>query len=109
MERFSHRRPRTSYVSDPANPVPYRHRPIQPTYSDGSQWYNWLTEDQRFVTDRKDVAVWKLPVLKQDLTLTGEVVADIFASTTGTTTTWWSSSSTSIPTTIPTPRCAATS
>jgi uncharacterized protein len=72
------------YVSDPANPVPYRHRPIQPAYSDGSQWYNWLTEDQRFVTDRKDVAVWKLPVLKKDLVLTGEVTADIFAATTGT-------------------------
>ena len=74
----------TSYISDPSNPVPYRHRPIQPTYSDGSEWYNWLTEDQRFVTDRKDVAVWKLPVLTKDLTITGEVVADIFASTTGT-------------------------
>jgi putative CocE/NonD family hydrolase len=74
----------TSYLSDPANPVPYRHRPIQETYSEGSQWGNWLTEDQRFVTDRKDVAVWKLPVLKKDLILTGEVVADIFASTTGT-------------------------
>jgi uncharacterized protein len=73
----------TSYVSDPANPVPYRHRPIQPTYSDGSQWYNWLTEDQRFVTDRSDVAVWRLPILDHDLTLTGEVVADVFASTTG--------------------------
>jgi len=74
----------TSYLSDPANPVPYRHRPIQPTYSEGSDWYNWLTEDQRFVTARKDVAVWKLPVLAKDLTITGEVVADIFASTTGT-------------------------
>ncbi len=74
----------TSYVSDPANPVPYRHRPIQPTYGLGSQWYNWLTEDQRFVTDRKDVAVWKLPVLTRDVTFTGEVVADIFAATTGT-------------------------
>ena len=74
----------TNYVSDPANPVPYRHRPIQPTYSKGSQWYNWLTENQRFVTDRKDVAVWKLPVLKKDLIVTGEVMADIYASTTGT-------------------------
>ncbi len=73
----------TSYLSDPANPVPYRHRPIQPTYSQGSEWYNWLTEDQRFVTSRKDVAVWKLPVLKKDLILTGEVIADIYASTTG--------------------------
>jgi predicted acyl esterase len=74
----------TSYVSDPANPIPYRHRPIQPTYSRGSEWFNWLTEDQRFVTDRKDLAVWKLPVLNQDLTITGDVVADIYASTTGT-------------------------
>ena len=77
-------RAQTTYLSDPANPVPYRHRPIQPTYSDGSEWFNWLTEDQRFVTDRKDVAVWKLPVLKKDLIVTGEVMADIFASTTGT-------------------------
>ncbi len=75
---------KTTYESDPANPVPYRHRPIQVTYSQGSQWFNWLTEDQRFVTDRKDVAVWKLPVLKKDLIVTGEVLADIFASTTGT-------------------------
>jgi hypothetical protein len=75
---------KTSYVSDPANPIPYRHRPIQPTYAQGSRWYNWLTEDQRFVTDRKDLAVWKLPVLKKDLAATGEVIADIFASTTET-------------------------
>jgi putative CocE/NonD family hydrolase len=74
----------TNYMSDPANPVPYRHRPIQPTYSEGSQWFNWMTEDQRFVSDRKDVAVWKLPVLKKDLIVTGEVTADIFAATTGT-------------------------
>jgi hypothetical protein len=73
----------TSYVSNPADPIPYRHRPIQPTYSDGSQWFNWLTEDQRFVTVRKDVAVWKLPVLANNLTITGEVVADIYAATTG--------------------------
>lgn len=73
----------TSYTSDPADPVPYRQRPIQPTYGHGSEWFNWLVQDQRFVTTRKDVAVWKLPVLTKDLTLTGEVVADIFAATTG--------------------------
>ena len=72
----------TAYTSDPADPVPYRHRPIQPTYGRGSDWYNWLTEDQRFVTARKDVAVWKL-LLTKDLTLTGQVDADIFAATTG--------------------------
>ncbi len=73
----------TSYVSDPGDPVPYRHRPIQPTYGLGSQWYDWLVEDQRFVTGRKDVAVWKMPALQHDLQLTGEVVADIYAATTG--------------------------
>lgn len=74
---------RTRYTSDPANPVPYRARPIQPTYGEGSQWYNWLTEDQRFLAGRNDVATWALPVLDHDLTLTGEVVADLFAATTG--------------------------
>jgi putative CocE/NonD family hydrolase len=73
-----------SYTSDPSNPVPYRHRPIQPTYSDGSTWSTWLIEDQRFVTNRKDIALWKLPPLKKDMVATGEVVADIFASTSGT-------------------------
>lgn len=77
---------KTIYVSDPANPVPYRHRPIQPTYGEGSKWGPWLVEDQRFVTDpklaRKDLAVWKMP-LDHDLTVTGEVIADLFASTTG--------------------------
>ena len=65
-------------------PCPTGTAPSRPTYSEGSQWFNWLTEDQRFVTDRKDLAVWKLPVLKKDLVVTGEVIADIFASTTGT-------------------------
>jgi len=74
---------RTTYTSDPANPVPYRHQPIQPTYANGSMWGNWMTEDQRFVTSRKDVAFWELPVLKKDLIMTGEVLADIFASTSG--------------------------
>jgi putative CocE/NonD family hydrolase len=41
-----------------------------------------MTEDQRFVTGRKDVAVWTMP-LDRDLTVTGDVIADIFMSTTG--------------------------
>ncbi len=74
---------KTSYVSDPANPVPFRPRPIQPTYGPGSKWYTWMLEDQRFVEGRKDLAIWRLPVLKKDLIVTGEVFADLFASTTG--------------------------
>jgi putative CocE/NonD family hydrolase len=72
-----------AYVSDPADPVPYRHRPIQSTYGTGSKWYTWLVEDQRFVTARKDVAAFTTDVLDGDVTVTGDVMADLFAATTG--------------------------
>jgi len=73
-----------SYTADPANPVPYRNRPIQSTYGDGSKWRTWLVEDQRFVSERKDLANFSTPVLEKDVTVTGDVIADLFASTTGT-------------------------
>jgi uncharacterized protein len=76
------------YVSDPANPVPYRHRPIQVTYSPGSKWFTWMVEDQRFVSDRADVATWTTPPLDHDVTVAGDVIADLFASTSGTDTDW---------------------
>ena len=78
-----------SYVSDPAHPVPYRQRPIQATYfAGGSKWSTWLVEDQRFVDDRADVLSWETPPLASDLTIAGEVVAKLFASTTGTDADW---------------------
>jgi putative CocE/NonD family hydrolase len=73
-----------NYDADPANPVPYRNRPIQSTYGDGSKWRTWLVEDQRFVSGRKDLANFSSPVLEKDVTVAGDVVADVFASTTGT-------------------------
>jgi len=77
------------YVSDPDHPVPYRHRPIQATYfSGGSKWSTWLVEDQRFVDDRPDVLSWETDVLDDDLTIAGEVVAHLFASTTGSDADW---------------------
>ena len=78
-----------SYVSDPAHPVPYRHRPIPPTYfPGGSGWTTWLVEDQRFVADRADVIGWETAPLDADVTIAGEVVADLFASTTGSDADW---------------------
>ena len=76
------------YVSDPANPVPYRHRPIQTTYAEGSKWYTWMVEDQRFVSGRPDVATWTTPPLDHDVTVAGDVIADLFASTSGTDADW---------------------
>jgi putative CocE/NonD family hydrolase len=77
-----------AYVADPADPIPYRHRPIQSTYGEGSTWRTWLAEDQSFVSGRKDLAKFSTPVLQSDLTVTGDVVADLFAATTGTDADW---------------------
>jgi putative CocE/NonD family hydrolase len=77
-----------SYISDPANPVPYRHRPVEATYSSGSRWYTWLLEDQRFVQGRPDVLTWSTGPLTEDVTLSGDIVAHLFASTTGTDSDW---------------------
>jgi putative CocE/NonD family hydrolase len=71
------------YVSDPANPVPYRERPISPTYP-GGDWRTWEVADQRFVEGRPDVVTYVSEPLKEDLTVTGEVAANLYASTSGT-------------------------
>jgi putative CocE/NonD family hydrolase len=77
-----------SYVSDPAHPVPYRSRPIEETYGPGSRWYTWLTEDQRFVHLRPDVLNWETEPLTEDVTVTGDIIAHLFASTSGTDSDW---------------------
>ena len=77
-----------AYVSDPARPVPYRPRPVEITYSSGSRWARWMTEDQRFVEARPDVRSWKTAPLTADVTVAGEVVARLFAATTGSDADW---------------------
>ena len=71
------------YISDPANPVPYRQRPISPTYP-GGDWRYWEVADQRFVDNRPDVLTFVSEPLDHDLTVTGPLSADLFASTSGT-------------------------
>ncbi|MEO8029408.1 MAG: CocE/NonD family hydrolase [Gemmatimonadota bacterium] len=72
------------FIADPAHPVPYRQRPTQWAYdSRGSNWYTWLTEDQRLVQLRPDVLSWQTAPLDHDVTIAGDVVADLFAATTG--------------------------
>jgi len=81
-----------SYVSDPAHPVPYRQRPVEPTYNPadqgGSRWSTWLVEDQRFVENRADVLTWETEPLKEDTVIAGDIVAHLFASTSGTDSDW---------------------
>jgi uncharacterized protein len=73
-----------SYISDPASPVPYRSLPIEATYGEGSRWGTWHVEDQRFVSTRPDVVSFIMDSLSEDVTVTGKVIAHLFASTTGT-------------------------
>jgi putative CocE/NonD family hydrolase len=71
------------YVSDPANPVPYRQRPVSPTYPSGD-WRTWEVADQRLVDNRPDVLSFVSAPLDRDLVITGPVAANLFASTSGT-------------------------
>src|SRR5450631_550094 len=73
-----------SYISDPAKPVPYREQPIEQTYGHGSHWNSWQVEDQRFVSSRQDVISFTGDSLKEDFTVTGNIIAHLFASTTAT-------------------------
>ncbi len=78
-----------SYVSDPARPVPYRPRPVQPTYyPKGSDWSSWMVMDQRFVHNRPDVLSWQTEPLKEDVAIAGDIVAHLFSSTSGTDSDW---------------------
>jgi putative CocE/NonD family hydrolase len=75
------------YVSDPANPVPYRPRPVPPTYP-GPEWRVWLVEDQRFVDHRPDVLLWQTEPLIEEVRVAGDIMADLVASTGGTDSDW---------------------
>jgi putative CocE/NonD family hydrolase len=79
---------RISYVSDPAHPVPYRTLPIEATYGEGSRWRTWHVEDQRFVTTRPDVVSFTSDTMTNNTTVTGKIMAHIFASTSGTDADW---------------------
>ncbi|MES2306333.1 MAG: CocE/NonD family hydrolase [Gemmatimonadota bacterium] len=72
-----------AYRADPAHPVPNTPRP-----DDGSAASSWLQQDQRFVDGRPDVLTWVSAALTSDITVVGNVVAHLFASTTGTDADW---------------------
>ncbi len=76
-----------SYISDPANPVPYRPRPVRPTYP-GPRWPVWLLQDQRFVEFRPDTLTWETKPLDHSVTIAGDIIAHLFASTSGTDSDW---------------------
>jgi putative CocE/NonD family hydrolase len=72
-----------SFVSDPANPVPY---------AEGKKMVftprKYMSDDQRFAGKRDDVLVYETEVLEEDMTLAGEILATLFVETTGTSADW---------------------
>ncbi|HEY3788827.1 MAG TPA: CocE/NonD family hydrolase [Urbifossiella sp.] len=80
-------RPSDEYLSDPANPVPYRPRPVRPTYP-GPEWPEWMVQDQRFTQGRPDVLCYQTEPLKEDVTIAGSMKVNLFASTSGTDADW---------------------
>lgn len=78
----------TEYVSDPAKPVPYRPRPNRPVGAAGGGWREWLVEDQREASGRPDVVTFVSEVLTAPVKISGEPVANLFASTSGTDSDW---------------------
>ena len=76
------------YISDPAKPVTYRARPIQPVGGKLSTWPRWLVDDQREAASRPDVAVFTSDVLTAPVKISGQPIANLVASTSGTDSDW---------------------
>ncbi|WP_420245380.1 CocE/NonD family hydrolase [Roseiterribacter gracilis] len=82
---------RASYVSDPANPIPYLSRPFGPFLgargldkSYKSRWASWQVQDQRFAADRPDTLLFSSAPLIEQFVLTGEAELTLHIATTGT-------------------------
>ncbi|MBZ5658491.1 MAG: CocE/NonD family hydrolase [Acidobacteriia bacterium] len=71
------------YVSDPSKPVPFRARPI-----DNESWSRWLVDDQREASGRTDVLAFVSDVLTTPLKISGQPIANLVASTSGTDSDW---------------------
>ena len=59
------------YISDPSKPVPY----AEEVHFNRTKKY--MTDDQRFAARRPDVLVFESDTLTEDMTITGEIIADI--------------------------------
>jgi putative CocE/NonD family hydrolase len=70
------------YDSDPDKPVPFSAE-IRTLLG-----HLWKVEDQRFAATRPDVLVYRSEVLTEDVTIAGEILAEMFVSTTGTDSDW---------------------
>lgn len=64
----------SEYTSDPAKPVPYDN------YIHFNRTRTYMSDDQRFAAQRPDVLTFETDTLEKDLTVTGNVIADLMTS-----------------------------
>jgi len=77
------------YISDPAKPVPFRARPNRPAgYTEELSWWRWLVDDQRESSGRTDVLTYISDTLASPTKISGQPIANIIASTSGTDSDW---------------------
>ncbi|MDG1871420.1 MAG: CocE/NonD family hydrolase, partial [Flavobacterium sp.] len=72
------------FVSDPKKPVPF----TEDINQKGITPRKYMTDDQRFAARRPDVVVYETPVLRDDMTLAGDILAQLQVSTSGTDSDW---------------------
>jgi putative CocE/NonD family hydrolase len=81
--------PFEEYVSDPAKPVPFSGRPSHPVgFAGNVPWAAWLVDDQRGVSGRPDVVSFISDSLTAPMKISGQPVANLIASTSGTDSDW---------------------
>jgi len=73
------------FVSDPAKPVPFVSRPVR---ASGETWAQWLVDDQREASGRTDVLSFLSDVLDAPVKISGQPIANLVASTSGTDSDW---------------------
>jgi hypothetical protein len=73
----------SDFVSDPKKPVPYT-EDIKVVFTPRK----FMTDDQRFASRRPDVLTFETQVLENDITLSGDILAKLSVSTTGTAADW---------------------
>ncbi|RYG33257.1 MAG: CocE/NonD family hydrolase, partial [Chitinophagaceae bacterium] len=73
-----------AFTSDPNKPVPYE----EDIFQRGFTPRKYMTDDQRFAARRPDVLVYETGILKEDMTVAGDIMAKLQVSTTGTDADW---------------------
>ena len=74
--------PSSDFISDPNKPVPFTEAIAT------GMTREYMTDDQRFASRRPDVLTFQTDVLTEDITLAGEILAQLKVATTGTDADW---------------------